>query len=183
MRAPEPGDGKPSSRISIPRWMAPIVGLFGLLVAIPLAHGGIPWALSLLTPRYGWTGGRPGGWNLLGVILLVVGAAGLVWVLVLGLAQTRNLPERVGLDWTPKLLLMRGPYAFSRNPMYVAEAALWLGWAILFGSTAVLIGFLVLCVAVNIIARHEEPALEAQFGETYLQYKAVVPRWLGKPQR
>src|SRR5262249_6289768 len=117
------------------------------------------------------------------VIPLVVGAAGLVWVLLLGLAQTRNLPERVTLNWTPKLLLMRGPYAFTRNPMYVAEAALWLGWAILLGSIAVLIGFVVLCVAVNLVVRQEEPALESQFGEIYLEYKAVVPRWLGRPRR
>jgi protein-S-isoprenylcysteine O-methyltransferase Ste14 len=26
----------------------------------------------------------------------------------------------------------------------------------------------------------EERGLEARFGETYLQYKRTVPRWLGK---
>ena len=121
-------DKRRSTGITIPRWMAPIVGLFAWLVAIPLVHCGAPWALSLLAPRYGWTEG-PGSWNLLGLIPLAAGAAVLIWVLFLGLAQTRNLPERVRLDWTPKVLLMRGPYAFSRNPMYVAEAALWLGCA------------------------------------------------------
>jgi protein-S-isoprenylcysteine O-methyltransferase Ste14 len=64
--------------------------------------------------------------------------------------------------------------------MYVAEAMLWFGCAIFFGSISILIGLVILCVAVNVLVRHEEPALEAEFGETYLRYKATVPRWLGK---
>jgi protein-S-isoprenylcysteine O-methyltransferase Ste14 len=114
---------------------------------------------------------------------VVAGTACLIWILVLGLAQTRDLPERVGLDWSPKLLLMRGPYAFTRNPMYVSEAALWLGWAILFGSVPVSIGFVVLCTVMNLVARREERDLEAQFGETFLEYKGAVPQWLGKTRR
>lgn len=53
-------------------------------------------------------------------------------------------PARVKLEWTPTYLLRNGPYAFTRNPMYVAELALWFGWALLYGSVAVLIGFLFL---------------------------------------
>lgn len=52
------------------------------------------------------------------------------------------VPERVTLGLTPSYLLMRGPYRFTRNPMYVAELGLWLGWTIFFGSPAVLIGCL-----------------------------------------
>jgi len=92
------------------------------------------------------------------------------------------MPERIELNWSPKLLLIRGPYAFTRNPMYVAEMALWFGWAVFFGSIAVLIGFVVLCVLVNIVVRREERDLEMQFGETYCQYKAAIPRWLGRTQ-
>src|SRR5262249_1364413 len=105
---------------------------------------------------------------------------GLIWILVLGFARTSELPERVELNWSPKFLLMSGPYAFTRNPMYVAELALWFGWTILFGSIGVLIGFIVLCVVVNYVVRREERAMEAQFGEVYHQYKVKVPRWFGK---
>src|SRR5687767_14985307 len=86
------------------------------LVAIPLVHGVLPWAISLVGSRHGWGGGHPSSWNLLGAIPLVVGVTGLVWVVATGFAQSRDLPERVALDWSPKLLIVRGPYALSRNP-------------------------------------------------------------------
>src|SRR5262249_3465135 len=57
-----------------------------------------------------------------------------------GFTQYRNLPERVPVDWSPAFLMTGGPYAVSRHPMYVAELALWLGGAILYGSIPVLIG-------------------------------------------
>ncbi len=180
MKTSEVPDGKRFARVSISRRMAFILAPIAWLVAIPLGHGVVPWAISLLTPHYGWTANRPGIWNLLGLIPVVAGVAGLIWIFVLGFAKAAELPERIGLDWRPKLLLMRGPYAFTRNPMYVAELAIWFGWAIFFGSAAVLIAFVVLCVVMNLIIRREERDLEMRFGETYCQYKGVAPRWLGK---
>lgn len=178
MSTPEIPDCERSNRISIPRWMALSLGLFVWLVAIPLAHGVVPWAISLLTPRYGWTEGRPALWNLTGLILVIVAAAGLIWIMVLGFAQT---PERVVIEWNSSFLLMRGPYAFTRNPMYVAELGLWLGWALFYGSILVLVGSAVLHMVVNyVVLPREERALEARFGEAYRQYKNTVPRWLGK---
>ncbi len=171
-------DGKQSKRDSVPRWMALSVALFFWVVGVPLVHGVLPWAISLLSPRYGWTEGRPAIWNLLGLIPVVIGTACLIWIMILHFGRT---PERVELERTPQYLLLLGPYTFTRNPMYVAELALWLGWAILYGSIAVLIGFLVMWPAMNFIAvPREERDLEARFGEAYLRYKSTVPRWLGK---
>jgi len=93
-------------------------------------------------------------------------------------------PERVKLRWTPPYLLTRGPYLITRNPMYVGELALWLGWALFYGSVAVIAGLLVLWVVVNwLVLPREERALEAHFGEPYRQYKIAVPRWFGRTQR
>ena len=121
----------------IPRWLAialaPVVGL----VAVPAVHAGIPWALSHLGPRYGWADGEPAGSNLLGCVPVAVGAVLLVWIMVFGFSQYRHLPERVPVDWSPAFLMTGGPYAISRHPMYIGELALWLGWAILYGSVPV----------------------------------------------
>ena len=76
-----------------------------------------------------------------------------------------------------------GPYACTRNPGYVAELALWLGWAILFGSLAILLGLVVLTVVIILLVPWEEHGLETQFGETYRHYQARVPRWLGRNWR
>ena len=50
-------------------------------LAYPLAlivWEGLPWAISLLTRRYGWMESRPGLWNLLGLMLVFVGTVGLL---------------------------------------------------------------------------------------------------------
>ncbi len=78
---------------------------------------------------------------------------------------------------------MQGPYQFSRNPMYLGELVLWLGWVFFFGSVAVLIAFLLLVVLLNFqVVPREERELEAKFGDTYIRYKKRVPRWIGVPK-
>lgn len=169
----------PTRERGIPRFVVVSVGLIAWLVGVPLAHGVMPWTLSLLTPRYGWTMASPGSWNLLGLIPITTGAVVLAWVLVVGLMRTHELPDKME-GFTSPYLLTRGPYAVTRNPMYVAELALWLGWAILFGSLAVGVGFVGLCLALVLVVPWEERALERRFGDTYRDYRAAVPRWLGK---
>jgi len=177
--SPEPRPPRPAG---IPRWLAlalsPVVW-----VALPAVHAGIPWALSHLGPRYGWADGGPSGWNLLGYVPLAVGAVLLLWIMVFGFTQYRNLPERVPIDWSPALLMASGPYTISRNPMYVGELALWLGLAVLYGSPAVLAGFAVMFAVMRRLAVREEAGLEAVFGQLYRRYKARVPRWIGLPRR
>jgi protein-S-isoprenylcysteine O-methyltransferase Ste14 len=96
-----------------------------------------------------------------------------------GLARFREIPERMPRLFSPFLVTF-GPYAYTRNPAYVAELALWLGWATLFGSLVILLGFVVLTVVIILALPREERGLERQFGETYRQYQARVLRWLGR---
>ena len=107
----------------------------------------------------------------------------LTWDFASGLARVRELPERMERLTAPPFLMTTGPYAYTRNPMYVAELALWLGWAILFGSLVTLLGFVVLMVVIILVLPWEERGLETQFGETYREYQARVPRWLGRTRR
>ncbi len=140
-----------------------------------------PWAISLLTPRYGWVADRPGPWNLLGLIPVVVGTTGLIWTMVLHFAQSR---EGLEMELAKSYLLRRGPYAFSRHPMYFSELTLLFGWVIFYGSVAVLIAFVIACAVFNFVnVPLEERALEASFGEAYREYKNRVPRWFGKVRR
>jgi protein-S-isoprenylcysteine O-methyltransferase Ste14 len=166
--------------ITMRRPMVVSMALFVFLIVMPLAHVVLPWALSTLLPRYGWVEGSPGIWNRLGLIVVALGAAILIWILALAIPQT---PDKVKLGLTPPYLMMRGPYRFTRNPMYVAELGLWLGLAIFFGSPSVLIGLMVLWSVVTfVILPREERSLEAAFGQTYLQYKGSVPRWFRKTE-
>lgn len=79
-------------------------------------------------------------------------------------------------------LVTDGPNAVSRNPMYVGMAgalgahALWRGSL---ASWLPVAGFVLWIDRVQI--RPEEAALEEQFGQDYIRYKARVPRWIGLP--
>lgn len=174
MSTPEIPNKERSKKAVFPRWMA----LIYFVVMFPLGLVVAPWGLSLLSPRYGWVMSHPAVWNLFLLILIVAGIACTIWILVLHFVQA---PEGWELERTPKYLLMDGPYKFTRNPIYLSELAIWLGWTLFYGSVAVFIGYMVWWVALNyVVVPWEERNLESRFGEAYLQYKRTVPRWLGK---
>ncbi|HKY56019.1 MAG TPA: methyltransferase, partial [Anaerolineales bacterium] len=138
--------GEQSDQANLPRWLVLIIALIFWLILLPLVHAGIPWALSLLAPRYGWIEGRPGIWNLLGLIPIALATLCLLWLMILHFS---SMPKHVKLERTPPYLLTGGPYKFSRNPMYIAELALWLGWAILYGSIPIGVALLVMAPLMN----------------------------------
>ena len=167
--------------------------LLGLLVAIvvyPTLVVALPWALSLLTPRIGWTEGPSLG-NFLGLIPAGFGLVGLAWVFSVMLAQLSRLPECIKLEPgerlvspTARVLVIHGPFAISRNPMFLSGLMAMLGWSIFYGSVLLfLLSVVGWCISNFVTVPFEERALEARFGEEYRQYKVRVPRWLGIPRR
>jgi protein-S-isoprenylcysteine O-methyltransferase Ste14 len=102
-------------KTAIPHWLGPILFAAGFW----LLHITVPQHLSLVSRRYGWAGGRPGIWNLPRLICVMAGIAWLAWATF---AHFVNAPG--GWEWerTPKYLVRRSPYTFTRNPMY------WPNW-------------------------------------------------------
>ena len=79
-------------------------------------------------------------------------------------------------------LVVDGPNRITRNPMYLGLAGVLLSHAIERRSPSAvipLVGFVWLIDRYQIPA--EEAALEARFGQAYLDYKEAVPRWLNVP--
>ncbi|MFL5562811.1 MAG: methyltransferase family protein, partial [Gemmatimonadaceae bacterium] len=72
-----------------------------------------------------------------------------------------------------------GPYRFTRNPMYVSMAALYLGLSLALNSwwPVVLLPFVLLIIQRAVIAR-EERYLRARFPVEYPEYCRTVRRWL-----
>jgi protein-S-isoprenylcysteine O-methyltransferase Ste14 len=108
------------------------------------------------------------------VALLLAGAALLL--------AAQNHFSRAGTDAKPwkasSTIVERGIYAFTRNPMYLGMALIYLGLAIALVSLSalVLLPLLLVAVQTQVIAR-EERYLEGKFGDDYRAYKARVRRW------
>jgi protein-S-isoprenylcysteine O-methyltransferase Ste14 len=177
MNRPNQHIRKPSKRVLLPHWVALIL----TPVVFLLGHFAVPQELSVLSTRHGWAHGRPGRRNLLGLIPIGTGSAGLVWCLRLHFVGARGSFE---MERAQNYLVVRGPYQFTRNPMYLCGMLIWLGWIIFYGSVAVLAGAVVFWGSVaGLVVPWEERKLETRFGETYLRYKNSIPRWLGKRSR
>jgi protein-S-isoprenylcysteine O-methyltransferase Ste14 len=152
-----------------------IAGSVVFFVVAPVtAAGVVPWWIS------DWSAGPP----FLGFEpLRYLGAA----MVVAGLPVLINSFARFALEGLgtpapiapPRHLVLRGPYRYVRNPIYVAILAIVLGQALLFGSVALVTYGAVFWLACHLfVVFYEEPALRRRFGSEYADFCAAVPRWL-----
>ena len=76
-------------------------------------------------------------------------------------------------------LVQRGPFRFSRNPLYLSLTLLYVGITLQFGALWPWLTLLPMLGLVHwkIILR-EEQYLEAKFGDEYRAYKTRVRRWI-----
>jgi protein-S-isoprenylcysteine O-methyltransferase Ste14 len=149
----------------------------------------IPWppligAAAIVAASVGWRAfplgvpfaplTRPLGWAL-----IAAGLALALWAIAtLKRARTNLMPNR-GAD----RLIVGGPFAFTRNPIYLGNAILLVGVGGAAGSLWFVVAALVMAALVDILGvRREEAHLARRFGEQWAVYAARVPRWLG-PRR
>jgi protein-S-isoprenylcysteine O-methyltransferase Ste14 len=77
------------------------------------------------------------------------------------------------------LIVATGPYRFSRNPMYVAMSAVYVGLSLLMGVVWPLVLLPIVLLSLSaLVIRREERYLGDAFGEEYGAYRARVRRWL-----
>jgi protein-S-isoprenylcysteine O-methyltransferase Ste14 len=78
----------------------------------------------------------------------------------------------------PKVLVVRGLYRYTRNPMYLAVVCILLAEGILFRSCGVLTYAGICLVLFHLfVVFYEEPRLRTLFGSMYDEYCQAVPRW------
>jgi protein-S-isoprenylcysteine O-methyltransferase Ste14 len=79
----------------------------------------------------------------------------------------------------PARLVTAGPFALSRNPMYIAVTAAYCGGALILAQFWVLpLVALPLTIVQRIVVPFEEQRLSALFGDDYRHYRERVRRWL-----
>ena len=136
------------------------------LVLVPrwiLAATGHP-ATGTGTPRLG------------GLVLLAVGVSVMLWCWAAFGIHGRGTPAPFD---PPRELVVRGPYRYVRNPMYIAGILVLLGQAVLFASVPLLEYAAAFWLAAHLlVVGYEEQALGRNFSVAYTAYCASVGRWV-----
>jgi protein-S-isoprenylcysteine O-methyltransferase Ste14 len=112
--------------------------------------------------------------HALGLALFTVGLAGTLYA---QLAMGESW--RVGVDESERTdLVMHGPFAVVRNPIFAAMIPTSLGLTLMVPNEVALIGFAVLVLALEIQVRLvEEPYLRQVHGDAYASYASRTGRF------
>ena len=111
-----------------------------------------------------------------GAALFVCGAAIYLWCAWDFVMKGLGTPAPID---APKVLVVRGLYRFTRNPMYVGVFAAILGQALYYGSWHIAVyGCVMISIAYLFVVFYEEPTLRRLFGAQYEEYCRNVPRWI-----
>jgi len=110
-----------------------------------------------------------------GMVIGTIGAVVALWCVFSFATIGRGTPAPFD---PPRRLVIRGPYRFVRNPMYIG-AGLALAGAALFYASLPILGYTVLffLVAHLFVVWYEEPTLRRTFGGEYEAYCDGVRRW------
>jgi len=155
--------------------------LFRALILLPgnamvLVPAALLYLEGTIAPAFGTTG-------ILRVVIFLIAFVSLSLGLTLAY-RTVSLfiheGEGTPAPWDPpQKLVILGPYRYVRNPMITGAVFILIGELLFLGS------FYILCWAcIFFIGNHfwfvffEEKGLEKRFGQSYLEYKKHVPRWI-----
>lgn len=120
-----------------------------------------------------------GDWRYVGWIPIAIGAAIYFWCAWDFTFTGKGTPAPID---PPKTLVVRGPYKYVRNPMYIGVLTLVLGQAMLLESRLLVAyaAFVFLAFFAFVIL-YEEPTLKRKFNGSYEEYRRTVPRWIPWP--
>jgi protein-S-isoprenylcysteine O-methyltransferase Ste14 len=145
----------------------------------------IPWppililsALALAWVGQGWLPlgiGLPQAVHGLGAAMIAAALALMAWAFIAFLRARANIrPDRAATT-----VIASGPFALSRNPIYLSEAILLAGLGLWHGSLWYVIALALFVPAVTHLAiRREEAHMAARFGQAWTDYAGRVRRWL-----
>ena len=121
--------------------------------------------------------GTPDAMNwILGILLILLGEV----IRLAGVAAAGTVTRR--RSRTVQRLVTYGIFAWMRNPLYVGNFLIWMGFIVI----SDVLWFLPVAIALfameyTFIVRYEEGVLESIFGSEYLSYKHCTSRWFPRP--
>lgn len=154
----------------------------------PKTGHGIPWppliylaaivigiVLGLLYPLP-WIG------DLLGDILFAAGWVAVLAVVALWFTAIRAMiraKTTLNPNGVPDHLLTSGPFAVTRNPIYLANTLLLIGLTFITRNAWFLpLAFIAAFIVQKLVVEREEKVLATKFGKKYRDYSKTVRRWI-----
>ncbi len=126
-----------------------------------------PWHLSLFVDQE---------------VLRLIGVVILLTSLILNMLSYREFKKSLTPHAPfsiPKVLIYKGVFSLSRNPVYLALVLSQFGLGFVFDTVWVLVGALILWTLLNyLVIPDEEKILESTFSVKYMHYKQHTRRWL-----
>jgi protein-S-isoprenylcysteine O-methyltransferase Ste14 len=121
--------------------------------------------------------GTPDEMNwILGLLLIAFGEV----IRLAGVAAAGTVTRR--RSRTVQRLVTYGIFAWMRNPLYVGNFLIWMGFTVISGVLWFLpVAIVLFAVEYTLIVRYEEGVLESIFGDEYLTYKHRTSRWFPRP--
>jgi protein-S-isoprenylcysteine O-methyltransferase Ste14 len=113
--------------------------------------------------------------QIAGMVIGAVGMAVALWCIFAFIFVGKGTPAPFD---PPRNLVIRGPYRFVRNPMYIGAGFALAGAALFYLSWQLLVftGAFFLTTHLFVLI-YEEPALRRTFGQDYAAYCGRVRRW------
>jgi protein-S-isoprenylcysteine O-methyltransferase Ste14 len=159
------------------------VTMFVLVRAVTYAALFIGLVLVYLPARFlSWSGiVRPATTRapqVAGMIMITIGTATALWCVFTFVFIGKGTPAPFD---PPRKLVLRGPYRFVRNPMYIGAGMALAGAALFHQSLSIFIYTWLFFLATHVfVVLYEEPTLRRTFGDEYEAYFRCVRRWIPK---
>jgi protein-S-isoprenylcysteine O-methyltransferase Ste14 len=134
----------------------------------------VPFVLvALLAPA------RPTAFHwIAGAVLIVIGE----WIRLAGVAAAGTVTRRRSRD--VQRLVTYGIFGWTRNPLYVGNFFIWMGFVVISGVMWFLpVAIVLFATEYTLIVAYEEGVLESIFGAEYLRFKETTPRWFPRPPK
>jgi protein-S-isoprenylcysteine O-methyltransferase Ste14 len=115
---------------------------------------------------------------LAGALLIVIGEG----IRLAGVSAAGTVTRRRSRD--VQRLVTYGIFRWVRNPLYVGNFFIWMGFVVISGVMWFLpVAIVIFAVEYTLIVAYEEGVLESIFGREYLDYKQTTPRWFPRPPK
>src|SRR5216110_2917447 len=154
--------------------------MFVLVRAVTYAALFIGFVLVYLPGRFlTWSGvvapASTGAPQVAGMIMVTIGTVIALWCVFTFVFIGKGTPAPFD---PPRRLVIRGPYRFVRNPMYIGAVVALCGAALFYEARSILIYAGAFLAATHLfVVAYEEPTLRRTFGPDYEGYCRQVRRW------